>query len=167
MAIYGRDEDYPARRTRGARQWAQDRRALADALAELPRTIADKLALPEPIPASLERARSTTAPVARKRHLKHLAGLLRLLEEEEIEAIEEALVHGDRASSERGRRAARWRDRLVEEGETAVPELLEAWPQVDVQRLRQALRRARRQEDARAWRMLLEVIKEAMGCPKD
>lgn len=163
MAIYGRDEDFPARRTRAARQWARDRRALADALAELPAGIAAKLDLPDPIPASLERARSTSAPVARKRHLKHLAGLLRQLDDEAVEAIEEALVHGDAASSERGRRAARWRDRLLAEGDEAVQELVEAHPGVDVQRLRQALRRASKSEAARAHRALLDVIKEALN----
>lgn len=89
---------------------------------------------------------------ARSRHVRHLGNLLADADAADVASVHAAL-EGIRGASTRDsarlHRAERWRARLLDEGDRALGELLELYPEADRQRLR-ALLRAAQQERAHA-----------------
>jgi len=83
---------------------------------------------------------------ARRRQLQFIGKLMR---SEDSEAIQEAVDLFD-ASSQRYAKVLHeleaWRTRLIEEGNTAITEFVEAFPAVDVQHLRQLVRNAQKDQ---------------------
>lgn len=103
---------------------------------------------------------------ARRRHLKRIGKLVR---EHDVAALELAMDRVDPSSAlsmAATRSAQRWCDRLLADGGAAVTEFVETYPQVDVQRLRQFLRKAAKQglgEDGKpgaAQRELLRFVRQ-------
>jgi ribosome-associated protein len=105
----------------------------------------------------------------RRRHMLHIAALLRREQPETIETIT-ALC------SERGGpspkemaliEVERWRKRILADADKAIVELLELYPQADRQRLRQLARSAQREQNEsrppRAVRQLFKALRELMG----
>lgn len=81
---------------------------------------------------------------ARRRHLKRIGKLVR---EHDVAALELAMDRVDPGSSlsmAATRSAQHWCERLLDEGNAAVTELVARYPEIDVQRLRQLLRKAGR-----------------------
>ncbi len=113
------------------------------------------------------RTRAITSHIARKRATQFLAKQLRRLDEAEIEPIRAALDH-DRAKAHHDaaalHRLEAWRNRLIEEGDAALDELLALHPAADRQQLRQLARNARAERDRdkplHAYRELFRVLRE-------
>ncbi|MCP5157533.1 MAG: DUF615 domain-containing protein [Ectothiorhodospiraceae bacterium] len=104
---------------------------------------------------------------ALRREIRYLAR--RLADEGDVDAVREtlALITGEsRAASARHHRLEHWRDRLIEEGDTALAELVAAGPEVDTQRVRQLVREIRREREAerppRAFRALYRYLAEVV-----
>ncbi|CCE22918.1 ribosome biogenesis factor YjgA [Methylotuvimicrobium alcaliphilum] len=82
---------------------------------------------------------------ARKRQLKFICGLLRKLD---VEPILEKLARIKNQSAHAARehhKVERWRDRLISEGQDALTELIDEYPQTDRQLLRQLMRSAQKE----------------------
>src|SRR5690606_8739768 len=82
---------------------------------------------------------------ARRRHLQYIGKVIR--QEDDPEALERAIDAFNSGSVEHTRRhhlAERWRDRMIEAGDTVVGEFLDYCPSADVQHLRTLARNARR-----------------------
>jgi ribosome-associated protein len=105
----------------------------------------------------------------RRRHMLHIAALLRREEPETIETIT-ALC------SERGGPSPKevalmevelWRKRILAQGDRAIGELAELYPEADRQHLRQLARAAQQEQKKerppRAFRQLFAAIRELMG----
>ena len=131
-------------------QLKRDMHAMQELAAELS-TLSDKelcrLGIGSVAISALAAIRPMRASGARKRQIKYAAKLLR---NEDITAAQRLFVTRDAAKAEansRFRAVERWRDRLLEQGDTALCELLEQHPNFDRRQLRQLIRGAQRERD--------------------
>lgn len=137
--------------------------ALSDAeLARLP--------VPDDLLAHIRYTRRITSHIAHKRELQHLAKIMRREDDETLEALRKALEH-DKAELRREtvalHRIESWRDRLIDEGDAALTELVEEFPQADRQHLRQLARNAHAErlhnKPPHAYRELFRELRELIG----
>lgn len=143
--------------------------ALGEKLVELTPAQLARLPIPEDLLPHIEYSKRITAHGARKRQLAFLAKHMRREDDATLDAIRDALD----ANSETSRREVatlhrieRWRDRLIAEGDNALGELLDEYPQADRQQLRTLLRNAQaekaRNKPPRAFREVFQVLRELM-----
>ena len=144
--------------------------ALGEKLAALSDAQLGKLPIPDGLLPHILDTRRITAHVARKRQLAFLAKQMRREDDETLEAIRDALdAGGDSARREAAElhRIEAWRERLLEEGDAALGELLDAHPHADRQHLRQLARNAlderRRNKPPHAFRELFRELRGLMA----
>lgn len=147
---------------------------LARQLSQLTPQQLDRLPIPESLRPHIDETRRISSHIAHKRQLQYLAKQMRKEDDEALHAIRDALdVHGDAAREEAARlhRAERWRERLIDEGDAALAELLDAYPDADRQRLRQLARNAQeernRNKPPHAFRELYRELRELLAEPAD
>jgi ribosome-associated protein len=161
-----RGDDLPPSRSQ-LRRDALEVFKLAETLAALSDAELSRVPLDEEILAEVQRTRVVTSHIARKRATQFLAKQLRKLEETDIEPIRAALEH-DRAKAHHDaavlHRLETWRERLIDEGDAALDELLALHPSADRQHLRQLARNARAERDREkplhAYRELFRALRE-------
>ncbi len=144
--------------------------SLADDLAALSENQLGKLPIPEGLLTHIADARRITSHIARKRQLAFLAKQMRREEDEALNAIRDALDAGGEAAKQETallHRAEHWRGRLLEEGDDALAELLEEFPQADRQQLRQLARNAieerKRNKPPKAFRELFREVRDLLS----
>lgn len=169
----GKDEDTgdflsPSRSQQ--RREALDVLALATTLSDLEPGRLAKLPVPEHLLPHIAEARRITSHIAHKRQLAFLAKQMRREDDEVLDAIRDALDAGGEAARQETallHRIERWRERLLDEGDAALGELLDAHPRADRQKLRQLVRNAlderARGKPPRAFRELFRALREVMG----
>ena len=143
---------------------------LAEALAALGESQLARVPLTDDLRAEVLRTRSITSNIAHKRQAQFLAKQLRMLDEEEIAPIRRALAQ-DREKAHRETAAAHrieaWRDRLIDEGDSALGELLALHPAANRQHLRQLLRNSLAERKGgkppHAQRELFRELRELLG----
>lgn len=147
---------------------------LARQLSQLTPQQLDRLPIPESLRPHIDETRRISSHIAHKRQLQYLAKQMRKEDDEALHAIRDALdVHGDAAREEAARlhRAERWRERLIDEGDAALAELLDAYPDADRQRLRQLARNAQEERNKNkpphAFRELFRELRELLAEPAD
>ncbi|ADV28057.1 protein of unknown function DUF615 [Pseudoxanthomonas suwonensis 11-1] len=154
---------------------------LAEKLASLTPTQLSKLPIPEDLLPHLEQTRKITAHVARKRQLAFLAKQMRRQDESALDAIRDALDEDGVAARREValmHRVETWRERLLEEGDAALGQLLDEHPHADRQHLRQLVRSTleerKRNKPPRAFRELFRELRAllaggaaAAGTPAD
>ncbi len=100
---------------------------------------------------------------AKVRELRRISTMLRRFDGAELRARVDDIKNKDRASSERDKSYERWRDRLLEEGDAALSELVQTYPQADRQLIRQLVRTASRDrtqgKSRQAFRNLLREVR--------
>lgn len=109
-------------------------------LVELNNAQLAKVPLPADLMELVRESRQVTAHIARKRQLQFLGKQLRRIDTEEIQAALERILTPGRQEAARAKQAEHWRERLLDEGDRALGELLQQCPQIDRQQLRQLLR---------------------------
>ena len=110
-----------------------------------------------------------TQQIARKRQTQYLAKILRREDDETLHAIRDALDNS-KADSRRDTAALHrievWRDRLIDEGDAALAELLTIHPTANRQHLRQLARNAKDErlhhKPLHAYRDLFRALRELM-----
>jgi ribosome-associated protein len=105
--------------------------ALADRLIDAPSDLVAKIDLPEKLADAIAAARRIARPAALARQRQFVAKLMRGLDLEPIRIALEADAERARHDAARFRRAERWRDRLVADGESAVVAFLAECPVAD------------------------------------
>ena len=138
---------------------------LADQLANLSNSQLSALPLTDELREAVEDTRRIKSHVARKRQTQYLAKLLRR-DEESVEALRRAMEH-DKADARREtaalHRIEQWRERLIDDGDAALGELIELCPTADRQRLRSLVRQARTEKlqnrPPRAFREIFQELK--------
>ena len=138
---------------------------LADQLASLSNSQLNALPLTDELREAVEDTRRIKSHVARKRQTQFLAKLLRR-DEDSVEALRRALEH-DKADARREtaalHRLEQWRERLIDEGDGALGELIDLCPGADRQRLRSLVRQARTEKlqnrPPRAFREIFQELK--------
>jgi ribosome-associated protein len=122
----------------------------------------DRLELPERLREEIEVSRRLK-PRSRGRQNRLIGQLLRAEDHETIRQHFELLKSGHRDGVQQESETERWLTRLVEEGDSAVEELITAYPEADRQRLRLLARSASQGPAAnkarRARRELLRAIR--------
>lgn len=148
--------------------------AMGEKLASLTDAQLAKLPVPETLLPHVREARRITSHIARKRQMAFLAKQMRREDDEVLDAIRDALDEkGETARREIAamHRIETWRDRLVDEGDAALAELLELHPAADRQALRQLVRNTleerKRNKPPRAHRELFRQLRELMAAPGD
>lgn len=96
-------------------------------------------------------------------HRRQMLRVQKLLRSADLEAIEDRLAGGD-PDAHRLRAAERWRSALLEGGDEALRDYLEAHPDVDRQRLRSLIRQAGKPGTASkgTTRKLFQLLKQAV-----
>ena len=171
----GRDEDTgeflsPSRSQQ--RRDALDVLTLAQRLVTLDAGSLAKLPIPDHLHPHIADTRRIASHIARKRQLAFLAKQMRRENDTTLDAIRDALDAGGEAARQETallHRAEAWRDRLLDDGDAALAELLAEHPQADRQRLRQLARNAVEERNRNKpphshrelFRMLRELLMEA------
>ncbi len=161
-------EDLPPSRSQRRRD-ALDVLRLAHDLLELDAPRLAKLELDDELLQHLEYTRRITQHVARKREVGFLAKQMRRFEDElpRWRAQIDADVGVSRREAARLHRVEAWRDRLLNEGDEALSELLERYPDADRQQLRSLQRQARTERERgkppAAARILFRSLRNLMA----
>jgi ribosome-associated protein len=168
----GRDEDsgdYLGPSRSEQRRAALDVLALGEKLVALSEAQLAKLPIPEDLLPHIRDAKRITSHVAHKRQLAFLAKQMRREDDETLDAIRDALdVGGDAARRETAalHRVETWRERLIDDGDAALAELLTEHPAADRQHLRQLVRNAiderNRNKPPHASRELFRELRELL-----
>ncbi len=130
-------------------QLKRESHALTDLGKELFELSPNKLAripLPEKLQEALALAHRIKERGGRKRQLQYIGKILRATDVEPILAAMESLKLEHAHENARFHRMEQWRDRLLEEGDSALSELLSQHPDADRQHLRQLLRNAQKEQ---------------------
>lgn len=122
--------------------------ALGERLVELSPHQLDQFEIPAGLRDAVDAARAITARGGRKRQLQYIGKLMRTVDPEPIRAVLAKLDESGVASRALLHRAEGWRTRLLDEGDSALGDVLESCPDADRQRLRQLVRDARAERDA-------------------
>lgn len=161
------EEDYGPSRSQQRRD-ALAVLAFAQQLIDVQPTRLAKLPLPEDVRREVDITRRITAHGAKKRQLAFLAKVMRRYGDEEFAAVRAEL--GENREKQRQETAAMhrleaMRERLINEDENALQELIAEHPHVDRQHLRSLVRQARVEKDVpgkppKAYRELFQLLKD-------
>lgn len=124
---------------------------LGEALLHLRADLFQGLPLPEALQDALTEAGRIRDFEGRRRQLQYVGKLMRKLDEEVVEAIRAALqvqANGHAGDVAQLHQAETWRTRLLDEaeGEQALTQWIQQYPQTDVQQLRALIRQARKDQ---------------------
>ena len=143
--------------------------ALCEQLVALTPAQLAKLPVPEDLLPHIRETKRITSHIAHKRQLAFLAKQVRREDEATLDAIRDALDEKGEASRREisaMHRVEAWRDRLLANGDVALAELLDAYPEADRQLLRQLVRNTleerKRNKPPRAFRELFRELRELM-----
>lgn len=173
----GRDEEtgeYLSPSRSQQRRDALEVLALGERLVALSEAQLARLPIPEPLLPHIRECKRITAQIAHKRQLQFLAKQLRREDDEVLHAIRDALQEkGEAARRDAAamHRVEAWRERLLDDGDAALAQLLAEYPHADRQLLRQLMRNAlqerRRNKPLRAFRELYRELRELLGGSED
>ncbi len=151
------------------RRAALDVLALGQQLVGLSAAQLAKLPIPDDLMPHIVDTQRITSHVAHKRQLAFLAKQMRREDDATLDAIRDALDAGGEAGRRETallHRIETWRDRLLDEGDVALSELLLECPQADRQHLRQLTRNAlderARNKPPHAARELFRALRELL-----
>lgn len=140
---------------------------LAQQLVAQPSTRLDRMDLPADVRAEIDNVRQVTARVAHKRQLAYLAKLMRRHDAEAFAPAQAIMSHNrehERRQTAAVQRLEALRQRLLDEGDVALGELIHEHPDLDRQRLRSLLRQAHAEREhgkpPRATREILRFLRE-------
>jgi ribosome-associated protein len=119
--------------------------ALGEKMSKLTETHLNTLGLPENIHKAVVEVSGMPHKGARKRLLKYIAGQLHKIDAEPILEKMARLENKSAHATREHHIIERWRDRLMAEGDEALSELLDEYPDADRQQLRQLLRQAQKE----------------------
>lgn len=116
-------------------------------LVELSPSQLDQFHLSAQLRDAIDLARRIREKTGRKRQLLYIGKLLRQVDAEPLQRQLSMIRHQDREAAARLHRIEHWRERLIDEGDAALADLLDEFPQADRQYLRQLTRNAREERD--------------------
>ncbi len=132
---------------------------LAETLVQAPPKQRHLLPLPEPLVLAIAAA-ATMQKSAYRRHIRHIAGLLRKIDVSTVNASLEHLHGSGAAQAAVHKRTEHWCAQLIEHGDTAIAALIADHPEVDRSQLYQLTRNARRAaHPVKAARLLYRFVR--------
>lgn len=140
---------------------------LADRLIAAPESLVSGLELPDKLADSIALARRITSRAALLRQRQFVGKLMRGIDCEPIRIALESEAQNARSDAARFKRAERWRDRMLAEGDAAIAEFAGEFPAADraaLERLAGAALAERREgRPAGAGRKLFRFVQEALA----
>lgn len=117
---------------------------------------------------AIEETGRIRAREARRRHMQYVGKLMRREDLDGIQAVFDAMEREQLRRDHTFHRLEAWRDRLIDEGDAAIEPLLDEYPTIDRQALRQLIRNARRERELqkpptnarRLFKLLRETAQE-------
>ena len=136
---------------------------LGEELVALKPSVLEKFPLPDSLAEAIKDAQRFNKE-AKRRQLQFIGKLMRQIEIEPIQAALDKHHHKHSQASSELHKLEALRDRVVENGDSAIEEVLNQFPSADRQRLRQLARQANKEKKAskppRAYREIFQVLKE-------
>lgn len=139
---------------------------LGEQLSELSPAQLSKLTIPNELKEALETMKRITKGNAIKRQKSYIGKLLRQNEHLiiEVKALLDEEENKRKQQNAHFHRLEKIRDRLIEEGDDALADLMQDYPQIDRQHLRQAIRNAQKeQEENKPPKAAREIFKYLRG----
>jgi ribosome-associated protein len=140
--------------------------AIGEELVALPGNRLANINLPDSLRDAILEARRINQRGARRRQLQYIGRLMRDVDADSIRKQLEEIRGGSAQEVAIMHRAERWRERLLS-NDTAISEFVNAFPGVDVQKLRTMLRNAKQEAAAekppKFYRALFREIRETMS----
>lgn len=159
------DEERPSKSERKRR--SDDLQSLGEALIDLPDSEFNALPLPEALRDAVLLARKITKHGGLYRQKQYIGKLMRKIDAEPIRAALEAKRERERVEALRFRRIEQWRDRLLQEGTSAIERLVAEVPGIDVTAVTDLVARARKEQptgdSSGASRALFRLLREAFA----
>jgi ribosome-associated protein len=104
---------------------------------------------------------------SKRRHLQYIGKRMRHVDAEEIKKALMNVQMGNARQTDQFHHVEEWRERLIEEGDKGLQELMAAYPEIDRQQVRQLIRKAQHDRktekktggELELFRFLREIIK--------
>ena len=142
--------------------------AIGEALVALSRDQIRRMDLPENLREAVLEAQRITSFGAIKRQKQFIGKLMRSVDAAPIRAQLDALRGDSDAHNAWAHRLERWRDKLIA-NDDSLADLLDEYPQADIQALRQAIRNARKEQEQakppKAFRQIYQMLKDIIPAP--
>ena len=143
---------------------------LAEEILGLPRVELEGLGLGADTWVAIDETARIKDRRAMRRHVKRVANCLARENTEPLQALLEARAERALQATARHHQLERWRARLIEEGDAALTEFLDAYPGADGQQLRTLVRAAQRdvaRERPEAPRKLFRLLRDVVDAAGD
>lgn len=136
---------------------------LGEELVELKPSVLEKFPLSEDLAEAIKDAQRFKNE-AKRRQLQYIGKVMRNEDPEPIQAALDKVRNKHSQATAELHKLEQLRDRIVEDGDAAISEVVEAYPEADRQRLRQLARQANKEKKAgkpaKAFREIFQVLKE-------
>ncbi len=137
------DNNHPERPTKSAlKRQMTALQKMGEILVALPDAQLKKIPLENPLRDAIYTARSLKSHEAKRRQLQYIGKLMRQIDSAPIEVALEKIQHKNQHSIAEFHQIERWRDRLIATGDSELEKLLELYPNIDRQHIRQLIRKA-------------------------
>ncbi|MDC5703951.1 ribosome-associated protein [Vibrio europaeus] len=136
---------------------------LGEELASLKPSVLEKFPLSEDLAEAIKDAQRFKNE-ARRRQLQYIGKLMRFEDTEPLQAALDKVRNKHSQATAELHKLEQLRDRVVEEGDNAIGDVMELYPAADRQRLRQLARQAAKEKKAgkpaKAFREIFQILKE-------
>jgi len=145
---------------------------LGEQLIDAPRDRVKRVEMPEDVKEAILMCQTITNHEGRRRQLQFVGKKMRTLDEEEVAVIQRAIESwkgASKAETASLHALERRRDKLLAD-DKALTQLLEDYPELDVQQLRTLIRNARKEQaenkPPKAYREIFQILKDLAKKPK-
>jgi ribosome-associated protein len=139
---------------------SQELRDLGEQLVLMANSHLEKIKLDSSLLAAIKEARRLKNLDARRRQIQYIGKLMRNIDLTEIRYSIDKLNHQSQTFRQHFAMLEQWRDRLIDEGNSAIEEFLIDYPNADRQKIRNLSRQASREKTGSAKTKLFKYLKE-------
>lgn len=139
---------------------SQELRDLGEQLVLMANSHLEKITLDSSLLAAIKEARRLKNLDAKRRQIQYIGKLMRNIDLTEIRYSIDKLNHQSQTFRQHFAMLEQWRDRLIDEGNSAVEEFLIDYPNADRQKIRNLSRQASREKTGSAKTKLFKYLKE-------
>jgi len=158
-------DDLPPSRSSLKRE-AHARQDFGEALLKLSKRQLARLPLDDDLAKALAEAQQMHQHGAHKRQRQYIGKLLRKVDVEPLQQAYARITNHYREDVEQHHDLEKWRDRLLQEGDRALGDLLQHYPQIDRQHIRQLVRQSHKETKAnkppRSARELFRYLRDSV-----
>ncbi len=118
---------------------------MGEELVNLPAAKLEKIPMDELLEDAVMLARRLKNREGKRRQLQYIGKIMRNIDSEAIQQKLDSFHHQSQTFRQTQHKLEQWRDRLLSEGDTAISDLLNTYPELDRQHLRQLIRQANKE----------------------